>query len=268
MAHTLRADLFKEHLGLLPHVEHDVVTKASVLPVDLDKPHKDPEEARLELSRKVQEEEQRLLQQQAQERPQMNQIQGQPGPGVVAAEGISSRNTNGRRLSYGIKSGHGPGHQHRFNDGMGHVQVYTPNQEETDDIYKWHTPNPQASHKKRAADDPKAADDIVRDPLHDDFYESWWKRVANTNTTIFREVFRCVPDDGVESWDDYRTFVPDPKKVLTGHVAMKDATVEEVKGKLQKVTGHLVEFPTKFLAKENLLGGIVETTVVPMEIFT
>ena len=53
MAHALRTDLFKEHLGLLPHVEHDVVTKASVLPVDLDAPHKDPEQARLELIRKA-----------------------------------------------------------------------------------------------------------------------------------------------------------------------------------------------------------------------
>ncbi|KAK3821164.1 MAG: hypothetical protein J3Q66DRAFT_366907 [Benniella sp.] len=240
LAHTLRADLFKEHLGLLPHVEHDVVTKASVLPVDLDKPQTDPEEARLELSRKAQEEEQRLLQQQAQERPQLNLIQGQPGPGyeaceIVAAEGISSRNTNGH-------------HQHRFNDGMGHAQAYTPNQAETDD--------------------PKAAEDIVKDPLHDDFYELWWKRVANTNTTIFREVFRCVPDDEVESWDDYRRFVPNPKKVMTGHVAMRDATAEEVNGMLKNVTGHLVEFPTKFLAKENLLGGVVEAVVASLEIYT
>ncbi|KAI8604037.1 hypothetical protein EDD21DRAFT_333733 [Dissophora ornata] len=153
LAHSLRSDLFKEHLGLLPHVEHDVVTKASVLP-------------------------------------------------------------------------------------------------------------------RAAADDPRAADEIVADPLHDDFYENWWRRVAATNTEIFREVFRCVPDDTVETWDDYRNFVPNPKKVLTGHVAMEGATVDNVTERLKKVSGHLVEFPMNFLNKENLLGGAVEGAVVPMEIFT
>ncbi|KAK3821162.1 MAG: hypothetical protein J3Q66DRAFT_280226, partial [Benniella sp.] len=203
LAHTLRADLFKEHLGLLPHVEHDVVTKASVLPDNQDQG-----------TRRV-----RSLQ------PRLSAV-------AIPTDDVSVTESNPDM-----------------------VQVTN-----TASTMVWAT--------CKSADDPKAADDIVRDPLHDDFYELWWKRVANTNTKIFREVFRCVPDDGVESWDDYRAFVPDPKKVLTGHVAMKDTTVDEVKGELQKVTGHLVEFPTRFLAKENLLGGIVETTVVPMEIFT
>ncbi len=92
--------------------------------------------------------------------------------------------------------------------------------------------------------------------------------MARTNTEIFREVFRCVPDDSVETWDEYRAFVPNPKKILTGHVAMEGATVEGVRDRLQKVTGHLVEFPTRFLMNENLLGGGVEGAVVPMEIFT
>ncbi|KAF9924044.1 hypothetical protein BGZ65_008544, partial [Modicella reniformis] len=261
LAHTLRADLFKEHLGLLPHVDHDVVTKASVLPVDLDKPNKDPEEARLELIRKAQEEEeqdQQLLLQQ-QKRPQLDQIQEQPDP-----EGSETAALVGNR-----DHGHNKhGHRRRFSEGVGHLEVFTPNAEETDEINQWHSPNAKASSKKRAADDPAAADEIVMDPLHDDFYEGWWKRVAVTNTEIFREVFRCVPDDTVETWDEYRNFVPNPKKTLTGHVAMEDATVDQVKERLQKVTGHLVEFPTQFLRRENLLGGTVETTVVPMDIFT
>ena len=226
MAHTLRADLFKEHLGLLPHVEHDVVTKASVLPVDLDAPHKDPEQARLELIQKA-----------------MNQ---------PASQDSQERQHHG----------------HRYNEGTGRLEVYIPNEEEAKATDAWQSSHEQRDAKKAVADDPEAANAIVMDPLHDDFYEGWWKRVARTNTEIFREVFRCVPEDSVETWDEYRAFVPNPKKILTGHVAMEGATVEGVRERLQKVTGHLVEFPTRFLMKENLLGGAVQGAVVPMEIFT
>lgn len=38
-------------------------------------------------------------------------------------------------------------------------------------------------------------DEIVADPLSDEFYEHIWKKTAETNTLIYRDVFRCVPDD-------------------------------------------------------------------------
>ncbi|KAG0048319.1 hypothetical protein BGZ83_006692 [Gryganskiella cystojenkinii] len=217
IAHALRTDLFKEHLGLLPHVEHDVVTRASVLPVDLDSPSKDPEQTRKALILAARE---------------------------AAANGGSARGN------------------------WGHICVTEPDQEEAEAFQKWHAPLAQGQQKRAAAENPKTADEIVMDPLHDDFYETWWKRVANTNTMIFREVFHCVPDDTIENWDQYKAFVPDPKKILTGHVVMPGATVENVTEKLQKVTGHLVEFPTKFLKDENLMGSAVEGAVTPMEIFT
>ncbi|KAG0259752.1 hypothetical protein BG011_002401 [Mortierella polycephala] len=222
MAHKLRTDLFREHLGLLPHVEHDVVTKGSVLPVDLDAPSQDPDQVRKELVRAAYE--------------QQHQV--------------GSNN----HVLYG---------------SQGHLQVTgAPGDEESEILKRWHATCAQAQAKQDSALNPKASKEIVMDPLHDDFYESWWKRVAKTNTEIFREVFHCVPDDTVETWDDYKAFVPDPKKVLTGHVAMPGATVENVTEKLQQVTGHLVEFPTKFLCQENLIGSAVEGAVTPMEIFT
>ncbi|KAG0217601.1 hypothetical protein BGX33_010118 [Mortierella sp. NVP41] len=253
LAHALRTDLFKEHLGLLHHVDHDVVTKASVLPVDLDSPHKDPEQARLELIRKAN------TQPQQQQPPNQQQQPGTSEILQVPAEGIDQ---------------HANKHPHPLqqrHDGMGYVQTYTPDQDEAKAMEEWRAPNPddaQGDAKKATAEDPEAANQIVMDPLHDSFYEGWWRPVAKTNTEIFREVFRCVPDDGVETWDDYRAFVPNPKKVLQGHVAMEGATVEQVTERLQRVTGHLVEFPTRFLSKENLMGGAVEGAVVPMEIFT
>ncbi|KAF9312591.1 hypothetical protein BG003_006127 [Podila horticola] len=295
LAHTLRTDLFKEHLGLLPHVEHDVVTKASVLPVDLDAPHKDPEQARLELIRKANRPEE-IERQKRQMEFQQQQLALAQGSGSTTlpflhvpaeiqphsaqdhsqASGSSSQadalgllnpvedphqHCSSRASSYST-------HSHRpFHEGTGHVHEYVPDEEEAKAFDQWHTPQVHDA-KKAASADPEAANKIVMDPLHDDFYEGWWKRVATTNTVIFREVFRCVPDNTVETWDEYRAFVPNPKKVMQGHVAMEGATAEVVIEKLQGVTGHLVEFPTRFLQKENLMGGVVEGTVVPMEIFT
>lgn len=293
LAHTLRTDLFKEHLGLLPHVEHDVVTKASVLPVDLDAPHKDPEQARLELIRKAHEPEeierqkrqlefqQQLFDAQAQgsgsgSAPILQVPAGQPhvslgssSQGAPESPGLLNPSQLSRhRESYCSSiSSHG-GSRRPFHEGTGHVHEYVPDAEEVKAFDQWHSPHVHRDAKKAASNDPEAANAIVMDPLHDDFYEGWWKRVALTNTGIFREVFRCVPDNTVETWDDYKAFVPNPKKVMQGHVAMLGATTEVVTAKLQGVTGHLVEFPIRFLQKENLMGGVVEGTVVPMEIFT
>ncbi|KAG0077002.1 hypothetical protein BGZ92_002158 [Podila epicladia] len=295
MAHALRTDLFKEHLGLLPHVEHDVVTKASVLPVDLDAPHKDPEQARLELIRKANrpEEIERQKRQMEFQQQQFELAQGsgsgsaqpvlqvpaeiQPHPAQDhGASGSSSQGAGLGLLSPAQDSLHRcsshasshSSHSHRpLHESTGHVHEYVPDEEEAKAFDQWHSPTLHNA-KKAASADPEAANTIVMDPLHNDFYEGWWKRVAATNTVIFREVFHCVPDNTIETWDDYRAFVPNPKKVMQGHVAMENATAEVVIEKLQGVTGHLVEFPTRFLQKENLMGGVVEGTVVPMEIFT
>jgi len=302
LAYTLRADLFKEHLGLLPHVEHDVVTKASVLPVDLDAPHLDPEVARQELIQKSLLQQQQIQQQQYQQQQQQQRMQcisEETRPGLQQGDQTPCNHEEAKK-------------QHvRCVDCHGHVEVYQPDEEETHAYQQWQQsaaassassttqvgsdsfsqshPHQQHHHeaKKATADDPSRADEIVMDPLHDEFYEGWWKRVAATNTAIFREVFQCVPDNTVETWDEYRAFVPNPKKVLTGHVAMRmqartagpdgevsgteedqPATVEVVTERLQKITGHLVEFPTRFLMRENLMGSGVQDAVMPMEIFT
>lgn len=36
---------------------------------------------------------------------------------------------------------------------------------------------------------------IVMDPLDDEFYFNVWNKIAEKNTLIYRELFRCVPDD-------------------------------------------------------------------------
>ncbi|KAH7052850.1 hypothetical protein BKA57DRAFT_390961, partial [Linnemannia elongata] len=207
LAHGLRTDLFKEHLGLLPHVEHDTVTSGS-----------------------------------------------KSNNSSFSSSSRSSRNlnSNSSRISRSSNSSQERGIRRRSGrSGASRTRSSMQQQEQA-----------------KAKEVPLTADQVVMDPLTDDFYEGWWNRVAKTNTQIFREVFHCVPDNTVETWDQYKAFVPNSKKVMTGHVAMEGATVENVTSKLQKVTGHLVEFPTKFLCQENLLGGAVESTVTPMEIFT
>ncbi|KAG5366147.1 Phospholipase D1 [Yarrowia sp. B02] len=45
-----------------------------------------------------------------------------------------------------------------------------------------------------------------KDPLDDDFYYDIWLATAEKNTKLFREVFRCQPDDEVTTWRDYKDF--------------------------------------------------------------
>ncbi|KAF3932217.1 hypothetical protein ABW20_dc0110131 [Dactylellina cionopaga] len=50
------------------------------------------------------------------------------------------------------------------------------------------------------------ADHFV-DPLNDSFYLDTWHKIAMNNTKIFREVFRCMPDNEVKSWAQYKEYM-------------------------------------------------------------
>lgn len=45
------------------------------------------------------------------------------------------------------------------------------------------------------------------DPLDENFYYDIWLRTAQRNTSLFREVFRCQPDDEVTTWKEYKEYV-------------------------------------------------------------
>lgn len=45
------------------------------------------------------------------------------------------------------------------------------------------------------------------DPLDDSFYYDTWLKIAERNTLLFREVFRCQPDDEVTTWKEYKEYV-------------------------------------------------------------
>ena len=62
--------------------------------------------------------------------------------------------------------------------------------------------NPLVGEMKR----PFVDKDCMRDPLNDSFFLDTWHAVAENNTKLFRQVFRCMPDNEVKSWKDYKEY--------------------------------------------------------------
>ncbi|KAI7865707.1 hypothetical protein BDF14DRAFT_1729766 [Spinellus fusiger] len=106
------------------------------------------------------------------------------------------------------------------------------------------------------------------DPLSDQCYYHVWRKTAHSNTTLYRDLFHCVPDDTVHTFEQHRQFIPDPMKVPHGHIANPDTPEHEIQERLGRVHGHLVEFPIHYLRDENMLGSYIRETVTPMIIFT
>ena len=118
-----------------------------------------------------------------------------------------------------------------------------------------------------------AEDEIVIDPLSDEFLNFWNSR-AKQNTAVFSKVFHPVPDDSVRNWKDYDTFYEcffheadeeadgkegnkTPAKYRWGHVVAEDFSegsegVGEVKNLLSTIKGTLVEMPLLFLIEEDI----------------
>jgi phospholipase D1/2 len=59
-----------------------------------------------------------------------------------------------------------------------------------------------ASELKR----PFVDKDCMRDPIHDLFFLDTWHAIAENNTKLFRQVFRCMPDNEVRTWKDYKEY--------------------------------------------------------------
>lgn len=62
--------------------------------------------------------------------------------------------------------------------------------------------NPLVADMKR----PFVDKDCMRDPLNDSFFLDTWHAVAENNTKLFRQVFRCMPDNDVKSWKEYKEY--------------------------------------------------------------
>jgi phospholipase D1/2 len=91
--------------------------------------------------------------------------------------------------------------------------------------------------------------DFVADPLSDALWDLWCRR-ASTNTDVFRDLFHADPDDCIRSFDDYDAFTPNPKtdkRHKQGHLYDMNRPVAEVRTELDRIQGHLVWMPLRFL---------------------
>jgi phospholipase D1/2 len=96
--------------------------------------------------------------------------------------------------------------------------------------------------------------DFVKDPLSDELWEDWTTK-ASTNTEVFKNLFHADPDDDILTFEDYDSFTPNPKadnEHKQGHLYDRDQPVAEVRKQLDRVKGHLVWMPLKFLEKVNM----------------
>ncbi|KAK3808693.1 MAG: hypothetical protein J3Q66DRAFT_392165 [Benniella sp.] len=71
------------------------------------------------------------------------------------------------------------------------------------------------------------------DPVHPAFYEDIWKHYAESNTVIYRDMFKCIPDNSVRSWSDYMKFiaqsnVEDPRMHESRN--FKDKAIDKILG--------------------------------------
>jgi phospholipase D1/2 len=126
-----------------------------------------------------------------------------------------------------------------------HLGILAPQHcepETKDKITSWMTPVPNPHKDITTSED----DAVVADPLSDEFQERW-NNAAHRNTQIFAELFKCVPSNNVRNWKQYENYVP---KVKAGHLANADLTLQQIKDKLSKIEGHVVEGAVDFLIEE------------------
>ncbi|KAH9875714.1 hypothetical protein IAQ61_003178 [Plenodomus lingam] len=62
--------------------------------------------------------------------------------------------------------------------------------------------NPLLAEMRR----PVVTEDCMRDPINDSFFLDTWHQVAENNTKLFRQVFRCMPDNDVRTWKEYQEY--------------------------------------------------------------
>lgn len=88
--------------------------------------------------------------------------------------------------------------------------------------------NPLVADMRR----PSVDKDCMRDPLNDNFFLDTWHAVAENNTKLFRFVFRCMPDNEVKTWKEYKEYVAYSERFsqLQGGGKSKDRIQQEAPG--------------------------------------
>ncbi|EKG10756.1 hypothetical protein MPH_12139 [Macrophomina phaseolina MS6] len=67
-------------------------------------------------------------------------------------------------------------------------------------------PNPLISSLIANMKRPIVTEDCMLDPINDAFFLDTWNTIAENNTKLYRQVFRCMPDNEVRTWKEYREY--------------------------------------------------------------
>ncbi|KAI8024040.1 Phospholipase D zeta 1 [Camellia lanceoleosa] len=112
----------------------------------------------------------------------------------------------------------------------------------------------------------------IRDPIADSTYRDLWLTTAETNTTIYQDVFGCVPNDLIHSRCAFRQSMNHCKERI-GYTTIDlgvapeklescedgETKVTDPIDKLKLLRGFLVLFPLEFLCEEDLRPMFVES---------
>ena len=102
--------------------------------------------------------------------------------------------------------------------------------------------------------------------LRDFVAEKSWnyiRDVATSNSQIYREVFRVIPDDQVKTWEEYKKFV---EPARNNHVGVDEAI--SIVERLSSVEGSVVLFPIDFMKGEDLVASLLTPEfLLPIEVY-
>jgi phospholipase D1/2 len=85
---------------------------------------------------------------------------------------------------------------------------------------------------------PVISTDCMIDPVSDGFFNKVWHTVAENNTALFRFVFRCMPDNEVRTWKEYKdydTFYERFKTYQNPEMTAKEEKQDNMHGKSDTV---------------------------------
>ncbi|XP_019419033.1 PREDICTED: phospholipase D zeta 1 isoform X1 [Lupinus angustifolius] len=120
----------------------------------------------------------------------------------------------------------------------------------------------------------------IMDPVIESTYKDIWMATAKTNTTIYQDVFCCVPNDLIHSRVAFRQSLAFWKEKI-GHTTIDlgiaqdkiesyhngDIKHTDPLDRLASVRGHLVSFPLEFMCQENLRPAFNESEYYASQVF-
>jgi phospholipase D1/2 len=104
-------------------------------------------------------------------------------------------------------------------------------------------------------------DCLLLDPSDDQFFKDIWRQTASENTLLYRDLFRCIPDDTIANFSDFNEFQRQAASLDLSETSCRMLRISQIQG-------HLVLYPIRFLHQENLQASLLALEYyIPMDIF-